>query len=48
MPEPQAIEILTCEGDKYKIHSFAAYEGVVTSKAIEGLQVNLKDIFQYS
>ncbi|MBF0567776.1 MAG: Uma2 family endonuclease [Nitrospirae bacterium] len=45
MPELQTIEILTIEGDKYKLHSFAALEGVVTSKVIEGLQVNISEIF---
>ncbi|MBF0320856.1 MAG: hypothetical protein HQL01_13740 [Nitrospirae bacterium] len=33
------------EGNKYKKHSFAAVEGVVTSEAIEGLQVNITDVF---
>ncbi len=46
MPEPQTIEILTLEGDKYKLHSVAAFEGTVTSKAIEGLVVNVNDIFE--
>ncbi|KWT78234.1 Uma2 family endonuclease [Candidatus Magnetominusculus xianensis] len=45
MPEPKTIEILTIEGDKYKLHSFAAIEGSVTSKVIEGLQINISDIF---
>ncbi|QWR76890.1 Uma2 family endonuclease [Candidatus Magnetomonas plexicatena] len=46
MPELQTIEILTIEGDKYKLHSFAALEGVVKSKIIEGLAVNVNDIFE--
>ncbi|MBF0467033.1 MAG: Uma2 family endonuclease [Nitrospirae bacterium] len=46
IPELQTIEILTIEGDKYKVHSMASLEGVVTSKVIEGLTVNLKDIFE--
>ncbi|MCG6553443.1 MAG: hypothetical protein L7F77_14055 [Candidatus Magnetominusculus sp. LBB02] len=45
MPELKTIEILTIDGDKYKIHAVAALEGVVTSKAIEGLQLNIADIF---
>ncbi|MEO5355673.1 MAG: Uma2 family endonuclease [Nitrospirae bacterium YQR-1] len=46
MPEPQTIEILTIAGDKYKLHSFAALEGIVTSKVIEGLSVNISDVFE--
>ncbi|MEO5359674.1 MAG: Uma2 family endonuclease [Nitrospirota bacterium] len=46
MPELQEIRILTIEGAKYKLHSIAVIEGTVSSKIIEGLQVNLKDIFE--
>jgi Uma2 family endonuclease len=46
MPELQTVEILTIEGDKYKLHSFAAFEGFVNSKVIEGLAVNISDIFE--
>ncbi|QWR77864.1 Uma2 family endonuclease [Candidatus Magnetomonas plexicatena] len=46
MPEPQTIEILTLVGDKYKLHSVAAFEGFVTSKVIEGLQVSVNEIFE--
>ncbi|QWR78515.1 Uma2 family endonuclease [Candidatus Magnetomonas plexicatena] len=46
MPEPQTIEILTIVGSKYKLHSVAAFEGVVTSKVIEGLTVSISDIFE--
>ncbi|MBF0457904.1 MAG: Uma2 family endonuclease [Nitrospirae bacterium] len=46
MPELKTVEILTLEGDTYKLHSVAAFEGVVTSKVIEGLQVDIKDIFE--
>ncbi|MBF0518222.1 MAG: Uma2 family endonuclease [Nitrospirae bacterium] len=46
MPELQMIEILTIENDRYKLHSIASFEGIVTSKVIEGLQVNIKDIFE--
>ncbi|MEO5355678.1 MAG: Uma2 family endonuclease [Nitrospirae bacterium YQR-1] len=46
MPEVQTIEILTIDGDKYKLYSVAAFEGTVISKAIEGLVVNVNDIFE--
>ncbi|MBF0536219.1 MAG: Uma2 family endonuclease [Nitrospirae bacterium] len=46
VPELSAIEILTLDNDKYKTHSIAEIEGVVTSKVIEGLEVNIKDIFE--
>jgi Uma2 family endonuclease len=46
IPELKAIEILTLENDKYKTHSIAEIEGVVTSKVIAGLQVNIKDVFE--
>ncbi|MEO5359810.1 MAG: Uma2 family endonuclease [Nitrospirota bacterium] len=45
MPELQTIEILTIDSDKYRLHSLAAFEGVVTSKAIEGLEINISEIF---
>ncbi|MBF0404704.1 MAG: Uma2 family endonuclease [Nitrospirae bacterium] len=45
LPEFKTIEILTIENDRYKTHSIAEIEGIVTSKIIEGLQVNIKDIF---
>ncbi|MEO5357338.1 MAG: Uma2 family endonuclease [Nitrospirae bacterium YQR-1] len=46
MPEPQTIEVLTIIGDKYKLHSFAAIEGFVTSEVIEGLQVSITEVFE--
>ncbi|MBF0466409.1 MAG: Uma2 family endonuclease, partial [Nitrospirae bacterium] len=46
VPEFNTIEILTLDNDKYKTHSIAEIEGVVTSKVIEGLEVNIKDIFE--
>ncbi len=46
IPELQTVEILTIEDDKYKLHSMAAFEGTVTSKIIEGLQINIRDIFE--
>lgn len=45
IPDLQAIEILTIENDKYQTHSVAELQGVVSSKVIEGLQVNIRDIF---
>ncbi|WP_420267079.1 Uma2 family endonuclease [Candidatus Magnetominusculus dajiuhuensis] len=46
IPELQSVEILTIEGDRYKTHSTAEIEGMVTSKVIDGLQVNVKDVFE--
>ncbi|KWT90498.1 Uma2 family endonuclease [Candidatus Magnetominusculus xianensis] len=46
LPEFFTIKILTIEKDKYKLHSIAEVEGVVTSKVIEGLQIDIKDIFE--
>ncbi|MBF0466946.1 MAG: Uma2 family endonuclease [Nitrospirae bacterium] len=53
IPELQTIEILTIENEapqalhhKYKVHSIAGFEGVVKSKVIEGLQINLKEVFE--
>ncbi|WP_420265886.1 Uma2 family endonuclease [Candidatus Magnetominusculus dajiuhuensis] len=45
IPEFKAVEVLTIENDRYERYSIAEIEGVVTSKVIEGLQVNIKDIF---
>ncbi|MEO5359259.1 MAG: Uma2 family endonuclease [Nitrospirota bacterium] len=46
MPSSITVEILTHEGGRYRLHSFAALDGVVTSKIIEGLHVNVRDIFE--
>ncbi|MBF0336276.1 MAG: Uma2 family endonuclease [Nitrospirae bacterium] len=46
IPDFQTIEILTIEGDKYKIFSEATDEGIVKSKVIEGLEIDIKDVFQ--
>ncbi|KWT86740.1 Uma2 family endonuclease [Candidatus Magnetominusculus xianensis] len=45
IPELKIIEVLAIEEGKYKTYSYAEGEGTVSSKVIEGLQVNLKDIF---
>jgi Uma2 family endonuclease len=46
IPELQTVEVLTIEDDRYKKRCIAELEGMVTSKVIEGLQVNVKDIFE--
>ncbi|QWR76555.1 Uma2 family endonuclease [Candidatus Magnetomonas plexicatena] len=46
LPEFMSVQILTVENDKYKLHSVAAIEGFVTSKVIEGLQVNITEVFE--
>ncbi|MEO5360785.1 MAG: Uma2 family endonuclease [Nitrospirota bacterium] len=46
VPEFLTIEIFTMENDKYKLNSAAEIEGTVTSKVIEGLKVNIEDIFE--
>lgn len=45
IPELQTIEILTIEESKYEIFSIAEGEGIVKSKVIEGLEINVKDVF---
>ncbi|KJR41412.1 restriction endonuclease [Candidatus Magnetoovum chiemensis] len=45
IPELEAIEIFTIDNDKYHIYSSAEGEGSVKSKVIEGLEFNIKDIF---
>jgi Uma2 family endonuclease len=46
IPELRTIEILVIENDRYRTHSIAELDGVVTSKVIEGLEVDIKDIFE--
>ncbi|MBF0567152.1 MAG: Uma2 family endonuclease [Nitrospirae bacterium] len=46
LPELKIIEVLTIEESKYKLYSYAEGDGVVTSKVIDGLTVNVKDIFE--
>ncbi|MCG6553668.1 MAG: Uma2 family endonuclease [Candidatus Magnetominusculus sp. LBB02] len=46
IPELKIVEVFTIEEGKYKLYSYAEGEGMVTSKVIEGLQVNIKDIFE--
>ncbi|KJR40142.1 restriction endonuclease [Candidatus Magnetoovum chiemensis] len=45
IPELQTIEILTIDNDKYRIYSSAEGDGVVKSSVIEGLEINIKDVF---
>ncbi|MCI4625414.1 MAG: Uma2 family endonuclease [Candidatus Magnetoovum sp. WYHC-5] len=46
LPEFETIEILTIEGNKYKLFSIAEGEGIVKSNVIEHLEVDIKDIFE--
>ncbi|MCI4627107.1 MAG: Uma2 family endonuclease [Candidatus Magnetoovum sp. WYHC-5] len=46
IPELEIIKILTLKDDKYTVFSYAEIEGVVTSKVIEGLQVDIKSVFE--
>ncbi|MBF0467167.1 MAG: Uma2 family endonuclease [Nitrospirae bacterium] len=46
IPELKIFEVFTIEEGKYKLYSYAEAEGVVTSKVIEELQVNIKDVFE--
>ncbi|MBF0554445.1 MAG: Uma2 family endonuclease [Nitrospirae bacterium] len=45
IPELETIEIFTIEGDAYEVFSIAEGEGVVKSRVIEGLEINVKDVF---
>ncbi|KJU85817.1 restriction endonuclease [Candidatus Magnetobacterium bavaricum] len=44
-PEMETIEVLTIEGDAYELLSVAEGEGIVKSKVIEGLEVDVNDVF---
>lgn len=46
IPELKIIEVFTIEEGRYQLFSYAESEGVVTSKVIDELQVNIKDIFE--
>ncbi|MBF0466457.1 MAG: Uma2 family endonuclease [Nitrospirae bacterium] len=46
IPALKIIEVLTIDEGKYKLYSYVEGEGVVTSKVIDGLQVNVKEIFE--
>ncbi len=46
-PDEKAIEVWVLgEGGKYELYSFAEKEGKVKSKVLEGLEVDLKEVFE--
>ncbi|MBF0517185.1 MAG: Uma2 family endonuclease [Nitrospirae bacterium] len=45
IPEYRTIEIFTIDGDKYKMFSYAEGHGSITSNVIDGLHINIADIF---
>ncbi|MBF0516013.1 MAG: Uma2 family endonuclease [Nitrospirae bacterium] len=44
-PELREIQILTYDDGTYKLHCVAVSEGTVNSKVIDGLLVDIKDVF---
>ncbi|MBF0338105.1 MAG: Uma2 family endonuclease [Nitrospirae bacterium] len=44
-PELETIEVFTIEGDAYELFSIAEGEGVVKSRVIEGLEIDIADVF---
>ncbi|KJU87486.1 restriction endonuclease [Candidatus Magnetobacterium bavaricum] len=46
IPEFYSIEVFTIEGDRYELFSYAEDEGVIKSMVIEGLEIDIKDVFQ--
>ncbi|MBF0317720.1 MAG: Uma2 family endonuclease [Nitrospirae bacterium] len=46
IPELETIEVLTTEDGRYEIFSFVECEGVIRSEVIEGLEVDVKDVFE--
>lgn len=44
-PEEKAVEVLTLEGELYREFDSAKGEGKVRSKILEGLEVDIKDVF---
>ncbi|MBF0337628.1 MAG: hypothetical protein HQL05_07315 [Nitrospirae bacterium] len=45
IPEFETIEVFTIEGGTYELFSVAEGEGIVKSKVIEGLEVDVNDVF---
>ncbi|MCI4625885.1 MAG: Uma2 family endonuclease [Candidatus Magnetoovum sp. WYHC-5] len=45
IPELKTIEVLTIEAGGYKLFSVVGAEGVICSKVIEGLQIDVRDVF---
>ena len=46
IPELEIIEILIIEDDKYSVFAYAETKWVVTSRVIEGLTVDIKNVFE--
>ncbi|KJR41224.1 restriction endonuclease [Candidatus Magnetoovum chiemensis] len=46
IPELKTIEILTLEDNIFKPFSIAAIEGMVQSKVMKGLNINIKEVFE--
>ncbi|MBF0537114.1 MAG: Uma2 family endonuclease [Nitrospirae bacterium] len=46
IPELTTIEVFTIEGDTYELFSEATDDGMVKSKVIEGLEINVRDVFE--
>ncbi|GAB4327523.1 MAG: Uma2 family endonuclease [Flammeovirgaceae bacterium] len=44
-PANKVVEIFTLQNEKYVLHQFAAEQGKVQSKLLQGLEINLNDIF---
>ncbi len=45
-PQEMAVQIYALEGGRYRLLSFAEQSGSVKSKIIEGLEVNINEVFQ--
>ncbi len=46
IPELEIMEVLTIENGKYTVFAYADTQGIVNSKIIEGLQFDIKDVFE--
>ncbi|MCI4625509.1 MAG: Uma2 family endonuclease [Candidatus Magnetoovum sp. WYHC-5] len=46
IPKLKTVDILTIEGEKYTLFSYAEGTGTVYSKIIDGLNIDIKDIFE--
>ncbi|MBF0608573.1 MAG: Uma2 family endonuclease [Candidatus Magnetobacterium sp. LHC-1] len=44
-PELETIQVFTIEGDQYKLFSTSDNDGIVKSKVIEGLEIDVNDVF---
>ncbi|KJJ83936.1 restriction endonuclease [Candidatus Omnitrophus magneticus] len=45
-PEHETVQVFTLESDKYILYSTAEGEGVIKSKVIEGLELDINDVFE--